>query len=198
MGAHARRPVRSPLLHFAQFIAAKSIMTASTPARHPKSSRLWPPSAARAIAHTVAALTLSLPAVPLFAQSTPAALVNPGQWEITPQSNAGATVSYALCFARGDLDDLKQLLPNLSNIAGCPPQRTGAADGVMTWEFDCPAQSFRGDGRYTLGASAVDGVINFTQGAPAVTSSQRITARQTGACPARQVSVPASPESAVH
>lgn len=133
----------------------------------------------------VIGLTLSLLAATLFAQSAPAPLVNPGQWEITPQSNAGASVSYSLCFARGDLDDLKKLLPNLSNTTECPAQRINATDGVMTWDLDCPAKSFRGEGRYALSAMAVDGTIHFTQGAPAVTATQRIIARRAGACPAQ-------------
>ena len=158
----------------------------NTPActRTPTSSRLAPWSAANIIAYTAAAFTSLVIAGALCAQSVPAALVNPGQWVITPQSNAGASVSYSLCFARGDLNDLKQLLPNMSNTAECPPQRTSAANGIMTWEFDCAEKAFRGEGRYVLDATKVDGAVNFTQGAPAVTTSQRILARHAGACPA--------------
>ena len=116
---------------------------------------------------------------------TESALVNPGAWDVTPQTNAGASVSYRLCFARGDLEDLKQLLPNLSNSADCPVMRVEAAGGVMTWEFACPAKSFRGDARYALSATAIQGTVNFTQGTPAATTSQSIGAKYAGACPAR-------------
>ena len=116
---------------------------------------------------------------------TASALVNPGAWDVTPQNNAGASVSYRLCFARGDLEDLRQLLPNLSNSADCPVMRVEAADGVMTWEFACPAKSFRGDARYALSATAIQGTVNFTQGTPAATTSQSIAAKYSGACPAR-------------
>lgn len=132
----------------------------------------------------VAAAALCVLASGALAQ-TASALVNPGAWDVTPQNNAGASVSYRLCFARGDLEDLKQLLPNLSNSADCPVMRVEAADGVMTWEFACPAKSFRGDARYALSATAIQGTVNFTQGTPAATTSQSIAAKYSGACPAR-------------
>ena len=130
-----------------------------------------------------AALLLSILAATTWAQTSTTSLVTPGRWEITPQSNAGASVSYQLCFANGDLNDLKKLLPSLSDSADCPPHRVVAANGSMTWEFSCPAKSFRGEGRYTLANSAIQGRVNFTQGAPAVTSSQGISARLIGTCP---------------
>ena len=109
-----------------------------------------------AVLNAATALLVLLPhASPGFAQSTPAPLVNPGLWEITPQSNAGASVSYRLCFARGDLDNLKLLLPNLGNSADCPLQETKAVDGVMTWALNCPAKLFRGEGRYALTATTI-------------------------------------------
>ena len=120
-----------------------------------------------------------------LAQSTVATLVNPGLWEIAPQSSAGASVLYQLCFARGDVEDLKNLLPNLSNSVDCPEQRIDASTGAMTWEFSCPAKSFYGEGRYQLNAGTIRGAISFTQGAPAVTTSHSIAARHLGVCPSR-------------
>jgi hypothetical protein len=180
-----------PLLHFPDRFLDGSIMHIIARITRLKSLRLstWlsqrGSTAAAASAPAVAALTLSIFAGPLLAQSPPVPLVNPGQWQITPQGSAGASVSYGLCFPRGDLEDLKQLLPSLGNTAECPPQRTEAANGVMNWEFNCPAKSFRGDGRYLLSATAVEGTINFTQGAPAVTATQRIVARHAGLCQTR-------------
>ena len=130
-----------------------------------------------------AAMSMPLLAATTLAQTSSLVLVNPGRWEITPQSHAGASVSYRLCFGRGDLEDLKQLLPNLGNSADCPAQRVEAATGLMTWEFACPAKSFRGEGRYVLTNNTIQGTVNFTQGSPAATSSQGLAARLVGTCP---------------
>ena len=131
------------------------------------------------------ALLQSILAATTWAQTITTSLVTPGRWEITPQSNAGASISYQLCFTKGDLDDLKKLLPNLSDSADCPPQRVAAANGIMTWKFSCPAKSFRGEGSYQLTAATIEGAINFTQGDPAVTTRHSIAARHLGGCPSR-------------
>lgn len=170
---HSRVAWPPRLLHFLLNLDSKLEQLMNAPTRSLVS--LFPAAAAAAFC---------LLASGALAQ-TASALVNPGAWDVSPQTHAGASVSYRLCFARGDLEDLKQLLPNLSNSADCPVMRVEAADGVMTWEFACPAKSFRGDARYALSATAIQGTVNFTQGTPAATTSQSIAAKYAGACPAR-------------
>ena len=130
-------------------------------------------------------LSIALTGSALAQSAAPAApsLVSPGMWEIMPQSSQSATVSYRQCFARGDLDDLKALLPNLRGGTACPAAKLETNAGVMTWSLDCPAKSFRGDGRYELQAAAVRGTINFIDGADNKTTTLTIAAHYTGPCP---------------
>ena len=130
-------------------------------------------------------LCVGLTSSALAQSAAPAAtsLVNPGMWEIMPQSNQGAAVSYRQCFARGDLDDLKALLPNLPGGTGCPAATLEAKAGVMTWTLDCPAKTFRGEGRYELQAAAIRGTVTLADGPEKKTTSLTIMARHAGACP---------------
>ena len=133
----------------------------------------------------LAAIMLSMFASGAQAQMVPRTLVNPGAWEVTPQTAGGASVSYRVCFVHGDLDDLRQLLPNLNNGAECPAARVSVDGATVTWEMDCPAKGFRGEGRYALSTISVHGSITLSQGSPPAASVQTIEARQVGACPAR-------------
>ena len=133
--------------------------------------------------HAAIATTVLVLSSTALAQATGAELVNSGLWEIAPSSVAGASVLYQLCFVRGDVEDLKKLLPNLSNSADCPDQRIDASIGAMTWKFSCPAKLFHGEGSYQLNPATIQGTLSFTQGAPAVTTRHSIAARHLGACP---------------
>ena len=120
-------------------------------------------------------------ACPVLAQSTPA-LVNPGLWEITPQKSGSAGVSYRQCFTRGDLDDLKMLLPHINGGGDCPQVRLGAANGVMTWALNCPVKELLGEGRYELQPASVHGAVKLTEGQSKTATTLTIAAHHAGAC----------------
>ena len=119
--------------------------------------------------------------IPVLAQSTPA-LVNPGLWEITPQKSGSAGVSYRQCFTRGDLDDLKMLLPHINGGDDCPQVRLKSANGVMTWALNCPLRELVGAGRYELQPASIDGVVKLTDGPSKSATTLTIAARHAGAC----------------
>lgn len=109
--------------------------------------------------------------------------VRAGEWEISPQSSAGASISYRLCFKSGGSEDLQLLLPRLPPDTGCPEAQTAIQDGVFDWRLACPARSLEMSARYQLGPDLIDGTVTLNQGAPPQTSQQRIVARRVGACP---------------
>ena len=119
--------------------------------------------------------------IPVLAQSTPP-LVNPGLWEITPQKSGSAGVSYRQCFSRGDLDDLKMLLPHINGGGDCPQVRLEAGNGVMTWVLNCPLRELVGAGRYELQPASIDGAVNLTEGPSKSATTLTIAARHAGAC----------------
>ena len=91
-------------------------------------------------------------------------------------------MGYQLCFKAGSLDDVKLLLPNLTPPADCPPVSTSVEGGQLLWRIDCPARALKADARYALSAEAIDGTFVLERGTPAVTTTQTIKARRTGAC----------------
>jgi len=110
------------------------------------------------------------------------ALVRAGTWLVTPQGNAGASVSYQLCFRTGSVDDIKLLLPAITPDASCLQPQIELAPGLLVWRLACPARSIQADARYALAAESIDGAIDIVQGSPAVRSTQTIKARLTGVC----------------
>ncbi len=111
-----------------------------------------------------------------------AALVQPGAWQVTPESAGGASVSYQLCFKTGSLDDLRLLLPSLTPPADCPAVLIWVEGELLLWRIDCPAHALKADARYVLRASAIDGTLVLQRGVPVVASTQTIKARRIGAC----------------
>lgn len=109
--------------------------------------------------------------------------VRAGEWEISPQSSTGASISYRLCFKSGGSEDLQLLLPRLPPDTGCPGAQTVLKNGVLEWSLACPTRSVEMSARYQLGPDLIDGTVTLTQGAPPQTSQQRIVARRVGACP---------------
>lgn len=144
-----------------------------------RSGRATPPLSGY-LSVMVAMLCALLPLANAAAQ--PAPLVQPGAWLITPVSAGSATVGYQLCFKTGSIDDVRQLLPNLTLPPDCPAVSTTVENGQLLWRIDCPAHAFRADARYALSADAIDGTFAMERGVPAVTSTQAIKARHTGAC----------------
>jgi len=119
-------------------------------------------------------------------QPTNASQGNPvraGEWEISPQSSAGASISYRLCFKTGGNEDLQLLLPRLPPDAGCPGAQTVLKDGVFELRLACPGRSVEMTARYQLGPELINGTVTLTQGTPPQTSQQQIVARRVGACP---------------
>lgn len=116
------------------------------------------------------------------AAAQPAALVQPGAWQITPETAGSASLGYQLCFKTGSLDDLRVLLPRLTTPADCPAVSIWVEGDLLLWRLDCPAHALKVDARYVLGANTIDGTLVLQRGVPVVASTQTIKARRSGAC----------------
>ena len=127
-----------------------------------------------------AGLLALLPLADAAAQAGP--LVQAGAWQITTEGSGGASVGYQLCFKTGALDDVRMLVPHLAAPANCPPATTRVEGSQMIWQIDCPAQAFKAEARYALGAEAIEASLVQERGAPSVKSTQMIKARRIGAC----------------
>lgn len=139
------------------------------------------------LAQTAGAPADATPNAALILAPNLPALVRPGRWAVTPQSTAGASVSYQVCFKTGSLDDVKLLLPRLEGGPECPQPRIEVGRATLTWQLGCPAKSLRVDARYTLAPDVIEGTVTITQsgaqGNPAAASVQSIKAQHAGACP---------------
>ena len=138
--------------------------------------------------HTAVLLLIVAGAAPAiaFGQPEKSSQNNPvrtGEWEISPQSSTGASISYRLCFKSGGSEDLQLLLPRLPPDTGCPGAQTVLKDGVLEWRLACPTRSVDMTARYQLGPDLIDGTVTLTQGAPPQTLQRRIVASRVGACP---------------
>ena len=116
------------------------------------------------------------------AAAHPAALVQQGAWQVTPETAGSASVGYQMCFKTGSLDDLRVLLPSLTTPADCPAASISIEGALLLWRLDCPAHGLKVDARYVLSASSIDGTLLVQQGAHTVASPQTIKARRIGAC----------------
>ena len=114
----------------------------------------------------------------------PAILVRPGAWNVRSGQEGQATAGYQLCLANGTLEDIKLLLPRLSNGSAGNPPTLHAEGGVLVWQFDCPSAALAASGRYTLQAEAIEGRVTIVAGTPPTTRQELLSAQRAGACAA--------------
>lgn len=117
------------------------------------------------------------------AQPAETNLVQPGAWNVVPQTTAGASISYQLCFKTGSLEDVRLLLPNMNAGADCPNPQIDVRPGALSWRLECPRSGLTAQAEYALGPERIEGTVTITPGSGRASTRQTITAHRAGACP---------------
>ena len=137
-----------------------------------------------------------------------AQLIRPGWWRINNTNNPpnGALqppgLAFNICLGRGDMDDVKNLLPRAGESSSCPVNAFGFARhglftpgvGSMKWALECGAPfNVIAQGVYDIGSTAVKGVakIHSPPGQPPFT--QFVNAQWLEPCDAKYAVPPLTP-----
>jgi hypothetical protein len=137
------------------------------------------PVAISAITATIAAVFVASASV--FAQAPQKGPASPGSWQVTPSSTSSASVSYNLCFKTGGMDEVRSLLPRVTqNAANC--KEVDASQGAqLRYTLTCPSPALKVNAIYDITPQAVEGRI-VTERAGEPPEVQTIRARRVGDC----------------
>lgn len=136
-----------------------------------------------ALRRALIAALLLLPLLPAWAQE--AAVPRAGAWQVISGAPGAPMVGYRVCFNKGGMEDLAQLLPRASpGNPSCSAASTRREGELLIWELHCPDGQFSASARYSVRAESIEGKLTSSAGQPARTREDLIRASYVGACEA--------------